>query len=864
MVQTDLLSSSAPTTPSPRPTRHFAPDDRSVWDTVEWGSRDCAIGGSGFEQKDVEAPTTWSVTAVNVAASRYFHGWGVQREASIRALISRVCDTIAGWAHEDGAVPDEAAFRDDLRWLCLHQHAAFNSPVWFNVGVQDAPQCSACFINSVDDDLGSILDLAKTEGTLFKWGSGSGVNLSALRSSHEALSGGGTASGPIAFMRGLDAMAGAIKSGGKTRRAAKMVLLDVDHPDVVEFIRCKAIEERKAWALIDGGYDGNFAAVDGAYASVAFQNANHSVRLSDAFLEAVEADRPWALRAKDGHVVEAPSAREILRTLAEACHLCGDPGVQFTDTLQRWHTCPESGPINASNPCSEFVFLDDSACNLASLNLLRFLSDDGVFQTERFERAAEILLTAMDVLVDRAGYPTPRLRDNAVRYRPLGLGYANLGALLMARGLAYDSDAGRQLAASVTALMTAAAYRTSARLATQRGAFAGHGPNADAMAAVVDRHAEAAEGLGAGPIGDSARLAWAEARSAPDGYRNAQVTVLAPTGTIGFFMDCDTTGVEPEIALVKVKTLSGGGSLKLVNGGVPRALGVLGYGPVEQAAIAAWVETQGTVEGAPGLSEEDLAVFDCAFRAQTGTRSIEPLGHLRMMGAVQPFLSGAISKTVNLPHDATVEDIEALVLEAWRAGLKAVALYRDGSKRTQPIGGVEVASVEERKPARRRLPDERTALTHKFSIADHEGYVTVGLYEDGTPGEVFLTMAKEGSVVSGLVDAFATSVSLALQYGVPLKVLCDKFQHTRFEPSGFTGNREIPIAKSITDYVFRWLELRFLQEPRTATAVEAPAAKSPAFIRQSDAPPCSNCGDIMVRSGACYKCETCGGSSGCS
>ncbi len=863
MVQTDLRPPATPVSNAPTH-RRFAPEGRSVWDTVEWGRRDCAIPGSGFEQAAVEAPVLWSETAVKVAASRYFHGPIAHREDSIRTLIARVCDTIARWAAEDGAVDDEEAFRDDLRWLCLHQHAAFNSPVWFNVGVRDRPQCSACFINSVDDDLGSILDLAKTEGTLFKWGSGSGVNLSGLRSSQEGLSGGGTASGPVAFMRGLDAMAGAIKSGGKTRRAAKMVLLDVDHPDVLDFVTCKAKEEKKAWALIEGGYDGSFAAEAGAYASVGFQNANHSVRLSDAFLEAVEADRPWPLVARNGEVLEAPPARSLMRAIAEACHLCGDPGVQFTDTLQRWHTCSETGPINASNPCSEFVFLDDSACNLASLNLLRFLDDDGRFQVERFRDAVDVLITAMDVLVDRAGYPTDKLRDNAVRFRPLGLGYANLGALLMARGLAYDSDNGRALAATVTALLTGTAYATSSRLASRRGAFEGHAENAAPMAAVIDRHARAAEALPSGPIAESARLAWAQARSAPDGYRNAQVSVLAPTGTIGFFMDCDTTGVEPEIALVKIKTLSGGGSLRLVNRGVPRALAVLGYGRAEQAAIAAWLETQGTVEGAPGLEDEDLEVFDCAFRPQNGNRSIDPAGHLRMMAAVQPFLSGAISKTVNLPSEATVEEIEQLVIDAWRAGLKAVALYRDGSKRTQPIGAVGTTKpaevVAEKRPPRRRLPDERTAVTHKFSIAGHEGYVTVGLYEDGAPGEVFLTMAKQGSVVSGLVDAFATSVSLALQYGVPLKVLCNKFQHTRFEPSGFTENRDIPIAKSITDYVFRWLELRFLDEP-----VDLPELSlDDGYVRQTDAPPCHNCGDIMVRSGACYKCETCGGSSGCS
>ncbi|MCP4921704.1 MAG: vitamin B12-dependent ribonucleotide reductase [Proteobacteria bacterium] len=853
MPQNELYPSAIPTPPS---TRLFAPEARCVWSSVEWAPRDCMIGGSGFSQPNVQAPVDWSDTAVNVAASRYFHGDGPNREASIRSLIERVTTTIATWAVEDGATDDETAFADDLSWLVLHQHAAFNSPVWFNVGVRPDPQCSACFINSVEDDLGSILELASTEGRLFKWGSGSGVNLSVLRSSAESLSGGGTASGPIAFMRGLDAMAGAIKSGGKTRRAAKMVLLDVDHPDVVEFMTCKATEEKKAWALIDAGYDGSFAADDGAYASVAFQNANHSVRLSDAFLTAVEDDRAWPLLDKQGQFVEAPPARSLLRTLAEACHLCGDPGVQFSDTINRWHTCAADGPINASNPCSEFVFLDDSACNLASVNLLRFVDDTGELQVNRLVSAVERLITAMDVLVDRAGYPTERLAENARKYRPLGLGYANLGALVMARGLPYDSDAGRELAAGITAILTGAAYRASARLAAKRGPFAAYEQNRETMACVISQHAAAADRL-TGRLAEVAQSIWTEVLAAPS-FRNAQVSVLAPTGTIGFFMDCDTTGVEPEISLVHTRRLSDGGLLESVNGSVPRALTALGYTPIERAAIEAYLTTHRTIEGAPGLREIDLPVFDCALRSAAGTRSIAARGHLRMMAAVQPFLSGAISKTVNLPHETTVEEIEELVVESWRMGLKAVAFYRDGSKRTQPVGGVEHKKKTGEKPRRRRLPDERQAITHKFVIADHEGYLTVGLYEDGTPGEIFMTMAKQGSVIGGLVDAFATSVSMALQYGVPLDVLVKKFQHTRFEPSGFTNNPRIRIAKSITDYVFRWLALRFLEAPPMELEEDR------VYEAASDAPPCSNCGDIMVRSGACYKCTTCGGSSGCS
>ena len=893
MLQTSLLPDTSATDSTPDPeappawTRRFAPHGQEVWQTATWERRDALIPGQDgpvFEQKQVEFPTTWSQTARNVVASRYFHGAPGQREDSLKTLISRVADTIADWAEQDGVFDrDEAlAFRDDLRWLCLHQHAAFNSPVWFNVGVRPRPQCSACFINSVEDDLGSILGLARTEGMLFKWGSGSGVNLSGLRSSREGLSGGGLASGPVAFMRGLDAMAGAIKSGGKTRRAAKMVILDVDHPDVLEFVNCKAVEEKKAHALIEAGYDGGIGATNGAYESVAFQNANHSVRLSDAFLAAVEADRPWPLRAKDGSVLEAPSARALLDDIAQAAWLCGDPGVQYTDTIQRWHTCAETGPIRASNPCSEFVFLDDNACNLASLNLLRFVAEDGSFQVERFVDAARALITAQDILVDRAGYPTEKIAANSRKYRPLGLGYANLGALLMARGLAYDSDEGRALAAAITALMTGAAYARSAELAEQRGAFAGYKANRESMSRVIALHEQHAMELDDSVDAElvrAARQAWTQARelSRRHGLRNAQVSVLAPTGTIGFMMDCDTTGIEPELALVKSKALAGGGRLDLVNRSVPRALDRLGYDELQQAAIAAWLETHGTVEGAPGLLEEHLPVFDCAFRPVRGTRCIGPHGHLRMMAAVQPFLSGAISKTVNLPHEATAAEIAQLYLDGWKLGLKAVAIYRDGSKRTQPIGsGREEekqaeAAPETGRPARRRLPDERQAMTHKFSIAGHEGYVTVGLYEDGSPGELFLTMAKEGSVVSGLVDAFATSVSLALQYGVPLQVLVDKFTHMRFEPSGFTDSRDIPIAKSIVDYVFRWLELRFLKQPEDNEAPVIELSERPAepetselYVRQADAPPCSNCGSLMVRSGACYKCTTCGGSSGCS
>jgi ribonucleoside-diphosphate reductase alpha chain len=884
-------------------------------DELAWELRTAAISGedgkSVFEQKNVEVPKSWSMLATNVVASKYFRGTPgtPERETSVRRLVARVVDTLTRWGVEGGyfaTATDRDSFHAELTHLLLRQKAAFNSPVWFNVGVEEHPQCSACFINSVQDSMESILGLAKTEGMLFKYGSGTGSNLSTLRSSRELLAGGGTASGPVSFMKGFDAFAGVIKSGGKTRRAAKMVILNADHPDVLDFVRSKASEEKKAWALIESGYDPSFNGE--AYASVFFQNANHSVRVTDDFMRAVINDSTWQTRAvRDGRAMDTLKARELFREIAEAAHLCGDPGLQFDSTINTWHTCSNTDRINASNPCSEYMFLDDSACNLASLNLMHFRTIDGEFDVAAFRHAVDVVLLSMEIIVGFSKYPSEKITQNSHAYRPLGLGYANLGALLMATGLPYDSEAGRNYAAAITSLMCGEAYAMSARLAGKMGPFAGYAKNREPFLGVIRKHRKAAYNVTPDGVGtdlfEAQKQAWDEALALgeQDGFRNSQVTVLAPTGTIGFMMDCDTTGIEPDIALIKYKKLVGGGMLKIVNQTVPLALEKMGYPQTQSQDIIAYLDKHETIEGAPHLKPEHLPVFDCAFKPAKGQRSIQWMGHLKMMGATQPFLSGAISKTVNMPADATVEDIEKAYLEAWKLGLKAVAVYRDGCKRTQPlntskdkvkdtraVAAVEPAVPVEPKAVRRRLPDERRSITHKFSIGGHEGYMTVGMYEDGTPGELFCVMAKEGSVVSGLMDSFATSLSLALQYGVPLQVLVDKFSHTRFEPSGFTGNPAIPIAKSITDYIFRWLALKFLPSEETAGSmeqavekrVEASAESKPAvqvasvtvpsstqrttYLNQADAPPCHTCGAIMVRSGACYKCSNCGATSGCS
>jgi ribonucleoside-diphosphate reductase alpha chain len=899
--------------------RTFTKDGLDPFDAIEWETRSAVIGNEKgnvvFEQRDVEIPKSWSQQATNIVVSKYFRGTigTPDRERSVRQLIGRVVDTITGWARAQkyfASEDDLQAFSDDLKHLLVFQKAAFNSPVWFNCGIEPHPQCSACFINAVQDTMESILTLAKTEGMLFKYGSGTGSNLSAIRSSQELLAGGGTASGPVSFMKGFDAFAGVIKSGGKTRRAAKMVILNAEHPDIVEFINCKVEEEKKAWALIDAGYDGSFTGP--AYASVFFQNSNNSVRVTDDFMRAVLDDKDWTTHAvRDGAPMSTHKARDLMHQIAEATHVCGDPGMQFDTTVNDWHTCPNTARINASNPCSEYMFLDDSACNLASINLMKFVDEHGEFDVEGFRAACRVLITAQEIIVDNASYPTKAIERNSIAYRPLGLGYANLGALLMSRGLPYDSDAGRDMAGAITAVMTGEAYAQSARVARDHGGpFEGFEKNREPFLRVMRKHRAAIKGIDRTNVPkdlfEAARAAWDDAIEIGEqhGFRNAQATVLAPPGTIGFMMDCDTTGVEPDIALVKYKKLVGGGLMKIVNGTVPMALEKLGYSAQQIKEIVAYIDENETIEGAPHLKADDLPVFDCAFKALKGDRSIHYMGHIKMMGAVQPFISGAISKTVNVPKDATVDEIQEAYIQSWRLGAKAVSIYRDGSKRTQPLNTSKdkqaaeaVAASGVPQPVRRKLPDERPSITHRFDIAGHEGYITVGLFEDGLPGEIFLVMAKEGSTISGFADAFAQAISYALQYGVPLQVLVDKFSHARFEPSGMTRNPEVRFAKSIVDYVFRWMATKFLSPearyragvnmPEPGAAVDAPAegavaatltaaanvgaaaaaatrASEFAAIRnQEDAPPCSTCGSIMVRSGACYKCANCGTTSGC-
>jgi len=993
--------------------RFFTKPGVSPYNEVEWDLRLAQItdaqGNVIFEQKDVEVPKDWSMTATNIVASKYLHGkiGTAERETGVRQLVARVAETIRDWGMAQGyfkTADDSATFHDELVHILVRQYAAFNSPVWFNVGCDriepnsdgrnwhwnpqtqqvefgvtgySKPQCSACFINSVKDSLDSILTLAKTEGMLFKWGSGTGTNLSPLRGSTETLSGGGTASGPLSFMKGFDAFAGVIKSGGKTRRAAKMVILNVDHPDIIEFIECKQKEEAKAHALVSMGYDGSHPDSD-AYSSIFFQNANNSVRVTDDFMYAVVRDTDFSTRTvTDGSVVKTYKAKELLRKISEATWHCGDPGMQYDTTVNRWHTSKNTARINASNPCSEYMFLDDSACNLASLNLLKF-APNGTFDVEAYRHAVDVLITAQEILVDNAGYPTESIMRNSHDYRPLGLGYANLGALLMAAGLPYDSDAGRDYASCVTAIMCGEAYLQSSRIAEQceplvpateatrknltetnlgAGVTTAHVGTA---ASAVQRSEASAPGTmpgGAGPgwyinrepfldvirmhrasvnginkanvptsLYEASKQCWDEALAHGEkhGYRNSQVTVLAPTGTIGFMMDCDTTGIEPDLALIKYKKLVGGGMIKIVNNTVPTALFKLGYHHEQADAIVSYIDATGTIEGAPHIRDEHLAVFDCSFKPAKGTRSIAYMGHLRMMAAAQPFISGAISKTVNLPENASVEDIAEAYLQAWKLGLKAVAVYRDGCKKSQPLSaaGTRTANstkddariaaaqhVEEEdmnappRAVRHRLQEERASITHKFKIGDHEGYITVGLYPNGEPGELFITMAKEGSTVSGLMDSFALTTSIALQHGVPLRLLCEKFAHTRFEPSGWSGNPDLGYAKSITDYIFLWLQLRFLtgqqqmlfdnlrlkpaggvpspegagdangsadplrtenRELRTGSGSVHAADALSSMVDMGDAPSCSFCGSIMTRNGSCYRCMSCGSTSGCS
>ncbi len=900
--------------------RFFTRPDVDPFDELTWEFRSAAItdesGRAVFEQREIEMPAAWSQTATNVVVSKYFRGkMGTsQRETSVRQMIGRVTGTITRWGVKDGYFPDEDAartFHQELTHLLVNQKMAFNSPVWFNVGVEDRPQCSACFILSVDDTMESIMDWCKTEGMIFKGGSGSGINLSSIRSSVEQLSAGGLASGPISFMRGADAIAGSIKSGGKTRRAAKMVVLNIDHPDVEEFISCKVNEERKAYALGEAGWD---VTLNGdAWSSIQFQNANNSVRVTDPFMRAAVDGRDWDLRSiVDGSAIKTVPARELLQQIAAAAWACGDPGMQYDTTVNDWHTCPNTARINASNPCSEYMHIDNSACNLASLNLMKFMDEDGRFDVEAFRRAVTVTIWAQEIIVGNSSYPTKQIEANTIAMRQLGLGYANLGAVLMSLGLPYDSDEGRAYAAAITAIMTGHAYATSAAIAQRVGPFAAFHENRDPMLRVVAKHRDNSRkidtALAPAHMIDAAHAAWDAALELGTtfGYRNAQATVLAPTGTIAFMMDCDTTGVEPDIALVKYKKLVGGGMIKIVNQTVPEALRRLGYAPAAIEAIVRHIDSTGTIEGAPGLRTEHLPVFDCAFKPENGERSIHHMGHIKMMGAVQPFISGAISKTVNLPNEASVGDVADTYLEAWRHGLKAIAIYRDGSKTVQPVSTKKERPADaavEVGPVRRHMPDTRTSLTHKFSIEGHDGYITVGLYDDGTPGEIFLSMAKQGSTVSGLMEAFGRAISYALQYGVPLGDLVRNFSHMRFEPTGRTENRDIPVAQSIIDYVFRWLASRYMtpQEaydvgvmtpeikaalaagqyplpmggtaaastnghtPATAaSAVPSIYSSAPRANGHADAPACASCGWIMIRSGTCYRCENCGSTSGCS
>ncbi len=996
--------------------RVFSREGSSPFDQVEWEHRTAEIkderGRAIFQQTDCEVPRAWSQLATNVVVSKYFYGdvssgngspGAAKRESSVRLLIDRVTRTIADWGKADGyfaTVEDAERFYDELTALCLNQYGSFNSPVWFNVGLfhqygisgpannwrwdeetrgvvkatsaYQYPQASACFIQSVSDDMEGIMRLAFSEAMLFKFGSGTGTDLSSLRSSREKLSGGGKPSGPVSFMRVYDAIASVVKSGGKTRRAAKMQTLKCWHPDILDFIECKTKEEMKAQALILAGYEANFNGE--AYSSVMFQNSNLSVRCSDPFLRAVESGSDWVTRSvTTGRAMNTFKARMLMDKIAEGTWLCGDPGVQYEDTIQRWHTCPNTAPINSSNPCSEYMFIDDSACNLSSINLMKFRLEDGGFDAERFRAAVRIFITAQEILVDHASYPTDRIAANSHKFRPLGLGYANLGSLLMASGHPYDSEDGRALAAAITSIMHGQAYLTSAEHAARLGAFDGFAVNREPMLRVMEMHRDAALSIDArapAALLAESRAVWAECleHGRKHGYRNSQVTVLAPTGTIAFMMDCDTTGIEPDIALVKYKQLAGGGMLKIVNRTVPMALRKLGYDEPVVRGILDYIDNHDTIEGAPEFRDEHLPVFDCAFAPPQGGRSIHFRGHLRMMAAVQPFLSGAISKTCNVPNEATVAEIRDAYLEGWKLGLKALAIYRDGSKGSQPvstkseskeaaslpgamasvpagspstldqsllahapsaIGGdgmlarqIELIPVSPNQPRRERLPHTRRSLTHKFDIQGHEGYINVGFYPDGRPGELFITMAKEGSTIGGLMDVLGTAISIGLQYGVPLEVFVNKFAHSRFEPAGFTKNSDIPIAKSVADYIFRWLGMEFIPgyreanapkrptaevdvEPssavvpmlkvnghRTATIADlehaeavmgtynpepvAPSANDVAageilgdqdrqFARfQSDAPACDNCGALTVRCGTCYRCFNCGNSMGCS
>jgi ribonucleoside-diphosphate reductase alpha chain len=885
--------------------RYFTIPGRDPFDEIEWELRTAFIPGKDgpvFEQKDVEFPKFWSQTATNIVAQKYFRGRmsSPERERSVKQMIGRVVETIGAWGREGGYFEDEEqaeTFEAELKAILVNQLASFNSPVWFNVGFEERPQASACFILSIDDSMESILDWIRREGIIFRGGSGSGVNLSKLRSSKEQLSKGGYASGPVSFMRGADASAGTIKSGGKTRRAAKMVVLDIDHPDVEEFIWCKAHEEEKARVLEANGYDMSLDSPD--WASIQYQNANNSIRVTDAFMEAVEGNDDWNLTARtDGAVVTTVPARDLLTQAADAAWRCADPGVQYDTTINSWHTLPNTSRINASNPCSEYMSIDDSACNLASINLMKFRREDGDLDVEAFEHTVDTVFLAQEILVGYSSYPTPEIETNAKAYRQLGLGYANLGALLMSRGLPYDSDEGRAFAAAVTALMTGRAYRKSAEIASRMGPFAGYQPNAGAMIGVIAKHRAAVGNIEhAHAVPDdllsAARKSWDDALDLGEvnGYRNAQASVIAPTGTISFKMDCDTTGIEPDFSLVKSKKLVGGGDLTIVNKTVPMALDRLGYTPEERDQIVAFIDDRNTAVGAPFLKTEHYPVFDCA----VGERAIHYMGHVKMMGAVQPFVSGAISKTVNLPEETSVDEVAQLFIDAGKLGVKAIAIYRDNCKVAQPLSKKsEKAEPPVPREDRRRLPDDRTEIGRKFRVGDYEGYIHVGLYDDGTPGDIFVDIAKEGTTLAGLMNSFMISVSLGLQYGVPLEVYVSKFAHMRFEPSGLTNDSDIRAAKSLVDYIFRWMGKKFLDtdtqqelgilspevrqrlaqaqdilegnggSAEAETLAAPPPGQTALFNAFEDAVECAKCGGRMVRTGSCYTCRDCGQNTGCS
>ncbi|HEX3667927.1 MAG TPA: vitamin B12-dependent ribonucleotide reductase [Acidimicrobiia bacterium] len=911
--------------------RYFTEAGTHPYETIEWERRDARIpnyrdGTDAFFQPDVEFPVSWSQNATNIVAQKYFRGTlgTPERESSLRQVIDRIADTITDWGIRDGYFVDDdeaETFRDELKYVLVHQRAAFNSPVWFNIGVHGVPQqASACFILAVEDRMDAILNWYREEGTIFKGGSGSGINLSGLRSSNEGLQGGGTASGPVSFMRGADASAGTIKSGGKTRRAAKMVILNADHPDIEEFIWCKAIEERKARALGEAGFDMDLDGKDSH--SIQYQNANNSVRVTDEFMQAVLDDRDWQLRSvTTGEVARTVKARELMRQISEATWECADPGMQFDTTINRWHTAPNTGRINASNPCSEYMHLDNSACNLASINLLRYLDDADEFDVEAFEHTVEVMFTAQEILVGNADYPTERIAETSRAFRQLGLGYANLGALLMARGLPYDSPEGRAWAGAISSLMTGHAYATSARTAARMGPFAGYADNADAMVNVLRMHREKAaeidDALVPNGLLTAARHAWDEATSLGEshGVRNSQATVLAPTGTIALALDCDTTGIEPDLALTKAKKLVGGGTMLIVNQTVPRALRRLGYSSEQVDQIVAYINEHKSIVGAPGFNPEHLPVFACSM----GDNTIHYMGHITMMGAVQPFISGAISKTCNVPEETTVDELEQVHIDAWHLGLKAIAIYRDNCKVAQPLatqkkaGDNTLAAAAERvvehvitveKPVRRKLPKKRDSKTFSFRVADCHGYVTVGEFEDGQPGELFLKVAKQGSTLAGIMDGFAIAVSLGLQFGVPLRTFVEKFTNVRFEPAGMTDDRELRFATSLLDYIFRRMAVEYLpvderreigvltvdervqptlpgveeastenhpgldtlpveeQAPEPAQPSEAASTMSATI--EGETVICHICGDIMQRAGSCYACPSCGTTSGCS